>query len=96
MTKSGSTIEFKVISVNLPRSYCDVLKLLKKEKIYPSITSIIRLSLRSFFLREIELIKILEAKETLNKIAQIPNFIEFKKELNEFEKYINKKIIKIS
>lgn len=88
--------QFKVISINLPKIYVDVLELFKSQKIYPSKTELIRNAIRQLLFQEIELIQALQDRETLEKIRKIPNFIEFKKELSDFEKYINQKIIGIA
>jgi len=56
-----TTIEsnFKVMCANLPLSYCKLLQLLKDKHFYTSKSSIIRISLRDFFLKEIPLIQAL-------------------------------------
>jgi antitoxin ParD1/3/4 len=70
----------KIVTVNVPESYIDAIeKLVGENGLYPSRSELIRVAVREFLLREMEMAK---------NIHKITN----KAELDEFD---NKKYIKI-
>lgn len=53
--------EYKVITLNLPDKYCDALEVLVGQGVYPNRSEALRVALKKFLLKELELDKDFES-----------------------------------